>query len=96
MLLQTVLEGLGLGGSADYRLRHRYPQGRGGDGASLQPGSSEQVYNAGTYNTRKNQAKCFDFQSGMRYPVWQTLEAEAGRYLQFGAFILSMPYPKLI
>ncbi len=32
----------------------------------------------------------------MRYPVWQTLEAEAGRYLQFGAFILSMPYPKLI
>ena len=32
----------------------------------------------------------------LRYPVWQTLEAEAGRYLQFGAFILSMPHPKLI
>ncbi len=38
--------------SAHFGLRHRYPQGRGGNGASLQLGSSEQVRNAGAYNTR--------------------------------------------
>ena len=60
MILQVILEGIGLGvllilvcaigirkgavgmvhlsgRSAHFGLRHRYPQGRGGHGASLQP-----------------------------------------------------------
>ena len=48
--------------SARYCLCHRYPQGCGRNGASLQPGSSEQVRNAGAYNTRKNKAERFAFQ----------------------------------
>ena len=52
--------------SAHSGLRHRYPQRRSGHGASLQPGSSKQVRNAGTHNTRKNKAECFDFQSCLR------------------------------
>ena len=54
------------GRSAHFGLRHRYLQGRGGHGASLQPGGAGAVRNAGTYNTRENQAKCFDFQSCLR------------------------------
>ena len=44
----------GAGGSADYHLCRGYPQGRGGHGASLQPGGAGAVRNAGTYNTREN------------------------------------------
>lgn len=33
MLLQVILEGLGLGGSAGFRLRGGHPKGRGGHGA---------------------------------------------------------------
>ena len=51
------------GRSARFGLRHRYPQGRGGDGASLQPGGAGAVRNAGTYNTRKNQANALIFKA---------------------------------
>ena len=37
MILQVILEGIGLGVLLILVLRHRYPQGRGGHGASLQP-----------------------------------------------------------
>ena len=49
--------------TAHFGLRHRYPQGRGGHGASLQPGGAGAVRNAGTYNTRENQAKYFGFKA---------------------------------
>ena len=66
MLLQVILEGLGLGALAGSGLCRGHPQGGCWDGASLQPGGAAAVREAGTYNTRKNKAKCFDFQSGMR------------------------------
>ena len=40
MLLQVILEGTQAWCSAHFGLRHRYPQGRGGHGASLQPGGA--------------------------------------------------------
>ena len=43
MVLQTILEGLGLGGAAGSGLRHGHPQGGGWDGASLQPGGAAAV-----------------------------------------------------
>ena len=66
MLLQVILEGLGFGGFAISCLCRGHPQRGCWDGASLQPGGAAAVREAGTYNTRKNKAKCFDFQSGMR------------------------------
>ena len=53
MILQVILEGIGLGVLLIFGLRHRYPQGRGGHGASLQPGGAGAVRNAGAYNTQK-------------------------------------------
>ena len=43
MILQTILEGLGLGGAAGSGLRHGHPQGGGWNGASLQPGGTAAV-----------------------------------------------------
>ena len=55
--------------SANFGLRHRYSQGRSGHGASLQQGGAGAVRNAGTYNTRENQAKCFDLSKLSAFPV---------------------------
>ena len=43
MILQTILEGLGLGGAAGSGLCHGHPQGGGWNGASLQPGGTAAV-----------------------------------------------------
>ena len=60
MLLQVILEGIGLGVLLILVCAIGIRKG------ALQPGSSEQVYNAGTYNTRKNQAKRPAVQSHLR------------------------------
>ena len=57
MILQVILEGIGLGVLLILVCAIGIRNGAVGAGA---------VRNAGTYNTRENQAKCFDFQSGMR------------------------------
>ena len=66
MLLQVILEGLGLGGFAGSCLCRGHPQRGCWDGASLQPGGAAAVREAGTYNTRENQAQFSTFQSRLR------------------------------
>ncbi len=69
MVLQTILEGLGLGGTAGSDLRCGHPQRGCWDGASLQPGGAAAVREAGTYNTRENQAKFSDFSKPFAFPA---------------------------
>ena len=61
MLLQVILEGLGLG--ALLALVCVGIRKGCWDGASLQPGSAATVREAGTYDTRENQAQFSTFQS---------------------------------
>ena len=63
MILQVILKGIGLGTLLVLVCAMGI---RMGAHACLQPGGAAAVREAGTYNTRKNKAKCFDFQSGMR------------------------------
>ena len=62
MLLQVILEGLGLGALLFLVCAVGIRKGAVGMVHLYSPAVRE----AGTYNTRKNKAKCFDFQSGMR------------------------------
>ena len=70
MILQVILEGIGLGVLLVIVCAIGIRKGAVRNGASLQPGSSEQVRNAGAYNTRKNKAERFAFQSGMRSRIY--------------------------
>lgn len=54
-----------VGSSTGSGLRHRHPQRSCWDGASLQSEGATAVREAGAYNTQKNKAKRFGFQSGM-------------------------------
>ena len=71
MLLQEILEGLGLGGFAGSCLCCGHLQRGCWDGASLQPGGAAAVREAGTYNTREDQAKFSDFQSRLHSRLYQ-------------------------
>mgnify|MGYP000399378827 FL=1 len=51
MILQVILEGLGLGILLVLVCAVGIRKGGGWDGASLQPGGAAAVRNAGTYNT---------------------------------------------
>ena len=62
MLLQVILEGLGLGLCWLLSVLVGIRKGLL-DGASLQPGSAAAVREAGTYDTRENQAQFSTFQS---------------------------------
>ena len=61
MLLQVILEGIGLGVLLVLVCAIGIRKGAVGMVHLLQPGGAGAVRNAGTYNTRENQAKCFDF-----------------------------------
>ena len=63
MLLQVILEGIGLGVLLILVCAIGIRKGAVG---MVHLYSQEAVRNAGTYNTRENQAKCFDFQSCLR------------------------------
>ena len=69
MLLQVILEGLGLGALLVLDLRCGHPQRGCWDGASLQPGGAAAVREAGTYNTRENQTKFSEFSKPSAFPA---------------------------
>ena len=68
MVLQTILEGLGLGALLALVCTMGICKGGCWDGASLQPRRlpATAVREAGTYNTRENQAQFSTFQNRLR------------------------------
>ena len=66
MILQVILEGIGLGVLLILVCAIGIRKGAVGMVHLYSPEVQGTVRNAGAYNTRENQAKCFDFQSGMR------------------------------
>ena len=61
MLLQVILEGIGLGVLLILVCAIGIRKGAVGMVHLYSPEVQERCVNAGTYNTRENQAKCFDF-----------------------------------
>ena len=66
MLLQVILEGLGLGALLFLVCAVGIRKGAVGMVHLYSPAVQRRCVKLGLYNTRKNKAKCFDFQSGMR------------------------------